>query len=42
MGNNPKVDIKDIGCESLNRIHMTHDTDQWRVIVNMVMVLRVP
>jgi hypothetical protein len=34
---NSKMDLKEIGWDDVNWIHMTQDRDQWRVLVNMVM-----
>jgi hypothetical protein len=36
------MDIKEIGCEGVDRILLAKDGDQWRTLVNMVMYLRFP
>jgi hypothetical protein len=41
MGDNIKMDLKEIGCEGIGWIH-AHDRFQWPVIVNMIINLRVP
>jgi hypothetical protein len=37
-----KVDLREIGWEGVDRIHLAQDRDQWRFLVNRVMNLRVP
>jgi hypothetical protein len=39
---NVKTDLKDIGCEVVDLIHVVQDRIHWRAIVNTVMKLRVP
>jgi hypothetical protein len=39
---NIKMDLREIGWDSMNSIHLAQDGDQWRVLVNTVMNLRVP
>jgi hypothetical protein len=39
---NIRVDLREIGSECLDWIHLAQDRDQWRTLVNMVMNLRVP
>jgi transposase len=39
---NIKMDLREIGWDGVNRIDMTQDRDQWRVLVNTVLNLRVP
>jgi hypothetical protein len=34
--------LREIGCDGMNWIDLTHDSDHWRALVNMVMNLRVP
>jgi hypothetical protein len=41
MGNN-KIDLREIGLDGMDWIDLAKDRDQWRVLVNMVMNLRVP
>jgi hypothetical protein len=36
------MDLKEIGCDVVDRIHVVKDRDQWRAFVNTVMNLRVP
>jgi hypothetical protein len=35
------VDLKEIGCECVNWIHLAQNRVQWRALVNTVMNLRV-
>jgi hypothetical protein len=37
-----KMDLRETGWDSVGRIDMAHERDQWRVLVNTVMNLRVP
>jgi hypothetical protein len=37
-----KMDIKDTGYEDVGRNHMAQDIDQWRTLVNTVIITRVP
>jgi cell wall assembly regulator SMI1 len=39
---NIKMDLKKIGLESVDWIHLVQDRVRWRALVNMVMSLRVP
>jgi hypothetical protein len=39
---NIKVDLKEIGCEDINRIRMSQDMAKSRVLVGSGMQLRVP
>jgi hypothetical protein len=39
---NIKIDIRDIGWDSMDWIDLAQDTDQWRALVKTVMNLRVP
>jgi hypothetical protein len=39
---NIKMDLREIGCGSMDWIDLTQDRDQWRALVNMVMNLWVP
>jgi hypothetical protein len=36
------MDLREIGWEGVDWIHMVEDSDQWRDLVNTVMNLRVP
>jgi hypothetical protein len=36
------MNLTEIGWEVVDRIHVAQDTDQWRVLENTVMNLRVP
>jgi hypothetical protein len=39
---NIKMDLRQIGWDGRNWIELAQDRDQWRVLVNTVMNLRVP
>jgi hypothetical protein len=39
---NIKMDLREIGWESMDWMHLAQDRDQWRALVNTVMNLRVP
>jgi hypothetical protein len=39
---NIKMDLREIGWDSVDWIDMVQDRDQWRALVNMVLNLRVP
>jgi len=34
------MDLREIGCESVDWMHLTQDRDQWWAVVNMVMNLQ--
>jgi hypothetical protein len=36
------MDLREIGWEGVEWIHLVQDREQWRALVNMVMNLRVP
>jgi hypothetical protein len=38
---NIKIDIREIGWDGMDWIDLAHDKDQWRALVNTVMILRV-
>jgi hypothetical protein len=40
--NNIRMDIREIGWEVVDWIHVGEDRDQWRVLVNTVINFRVP
>jgi hypothetical protein len=40
--NSNKLDVKEIGCEDVDWLHVAQDRDQWQVLVNTAMNLRVP
>jgi hypothetical protein len=39
--NNVIMDLEDIGLESLDDIGLLQDTDEWQILINTVMNLRV-
>jgi hypothetical protein len=36
------MDLREIGCDGMDWFELAQDREQWRVLVNMVMNLRVP
>jgi hypothetical protein len=40
--NDIRIDLKDIGWEGVDWMHLAQDRDQWRALVNTVINLRVP
>jgi hypothetical protein len=41
MGDNIKMDIQEVGCESMDWIELAQDRERWWALVNAVMNLRV-
>jgi hypothetical protein len=39
---NIKMNLREIGWDIMNWTDLAHDRDQWRALVNMLMILRVP
>jgi hypothetical protein len=39
---NIKIHLREIGCDGMDWINLSHDRDQWRALVNIVMNLEVP
>jgi len=39
---NIKMDIREVGCESMDWMELAQDRDRWRALLNAVMNLRVP
>jgi hypothetical protein len=39
---NIKMDLREIELDGVDWIHLAHDRDRWRVIVNTVMKFRIP
>jgi hypothetical protein len=39
---NIKIDLREIGWDGVDWIHLALDRDQWRALLNTVMNLRVP
>jgi len=39
---NIRMDLKEMGWEDVDWVHLAQDRDQWRAVVNTVMNLRVP
>jgi len=37
-----KMDLQEVGCESMDWIQLAQDRDRWRKLVAVVMNLRVP
>jgi hypothetical protein len=40
--NNIKLNVREIGCGSMDRIDLAQNRNQWRALVNTIMNLRVP
>jgi hypothetical protein len=39
---NIRIDLREIGWENMDWMHLVRDNDNWRALVNAVMKLRVP
>jgi hypothetical protein len=39
---NIRMDLREIGWEGVDWIHLAHDRDRWRALVTTVMNLRIP
>jgi hypothetical protein len=39
MEDNIRLDLREIGGEGVNLMHVVQDRDQWRVVVNTVMYI---
>jgi hypothetical protein len=39
---NIRMDLREMGLEGFDWLHLAHDKDQWRALVNTVMNPRVP
>jgi hypothetical protein len=37
-----RMDLREIGWDSVDRIHLAQNTEQWRAVVKTVMDLHVP
>jgi hypothetical protein len=42
MEDNIRMDLREIGQEVMDWMHVTQDSNQWQAVVNMVMNLQVP
>jgi hypothetical protein len=42
MGDNIKMDLREIGFGDVDWIHLAQDRDRWRAVVNTVMNLQIP
>jgi hypothetical protein len=42
MGDNIRIDLREVGWESVDWIHLTEDRDLWQALVNMVVNLQLP
>jgi hypothetical protein len=39
---NIKMDLREIGWDDVDSIHMANDREQWRALVNTIMNFQVP
>jgi len=42
MGNNVKMDLKEVGWGNMDWIDLAYNRDSWRALVNAAMNLQVP
>jgi hypothetical protein len=42
MGDNIRMDLREIGWGGMDWVYLPQERDQWRALVNTVMILRVP
>jgi len=42
MEDNIRMNLKEVGCEVVDWIHLAQDRGLWRALANMVMNFRVP
>jgi uncharacterized protein YPO0396 len=35
-----RINLREMGCEDVDSVHLAQDRDQWRAVVNTVMNLR--
>jgi hypothetical protein len=42
LENDIRMDLREIGWEAVDWIHLAQDRDQWRALVSTVMNLRIP
>jgi hypothetical protein len=42
MGDNIRMDLREIGWEGVDWMHLAQDIDRWQALVNTVLNLRVP
>jgi hypothetical protein len=40
--NNIEMDLREVGRNGMDWIHLAQDRDQWKTLVNIVLNLRVP
>jgi len=38
MGGQYQMGLKGIGCEDTDCIHLVHDSDQWRAVLNRALI----